>query len=68
MLLEYSTELRSNTQGKGELTMEHFIHMPVPRNVQDEFMKKYIERRMSNIKTMYAHDLFERLIEYSFLI
>jgi hypothetical protein len=41
----YSTELRSNTQGKGEFTMEYFKHMPVPRNAQDELMKKYSESK-----------------------
>merc|ERR1712045_864182 len=39
----YSTELRSSTQGKGEFTMEYFKHLQVPRNVQDELMKKYRE-------------------------
>ena len=37
----YSTELRSHTQGKGEFTMEYKKHVQVPRNIQDELMKKY---------------------------
>lgn len=41
----YSTELRSSTQGKGEFTMEYFKHMPVPRNAQDELMRKYTESK-----------------------
>lgn len=41
----YSTELRSGTQGKGEFTMEYFKHTPVPRNVQEELMKKYKEEK-----------------------
>lgn len=41
----YSTELRSNTQGKGEFTMEYHHHAPVPKNVQDELEKKYKEER-----------------------
>ena len=41
----YSTELRSQTQGKGEFTMEYFKHIQVPRNVQDELMKKFKEER-----------------------
>ena len=41
----YSTELRSQTQGKGEFTMEYYKHIPVPRNVQDELMAKYKQER-----------------------
>ena len=41
----YSTELRSNTQGKGEFTMEYHNHSPVPKNVQLELEKKYREER-----------------------
>jgi elongation factor G len=37
----YSTELRSQTQGKGEFSMEYYKHIEVPRNTQDELMKKY---------------------------
>jgi elongation factor G len=41
----YSTELRSQTQGKGEFTMEYFKHTPVPKNAQEELMKKYKDER-----------------------
>ena len=41
----YSTELRSQTQGKGEFTMEYFKHIPVPKNVQEELMQRYKQER-----------------------
>lgn len=37
----YSTEIRSQTQGKGEFSMEYMKHTPVMRNVQEELMAKY---------------------------
>ncbi|KAL3912650.1 MAG: hypothetical protein SGILL_006798 [Bacillariaceae sp.] len=44
----YSTELRSLTQGKGEFSMEYQKHIQVPRNTQDELMKKYREEKQQD--------------------
>jgi elongation factor G len=41
----YSTDLRSATQGKGEFSMEFKKYSPAPRNVQDELVKKYQEKK-----------------------
>jgi len=41
----YSTELRSNTQGKGEFSMEYSKHVPVTKNVQEDLIKKYKEEK-----------------------
>ncbi|TVR02787.1 MAG: elongation factor G [Deltaproteobacteria bacterium] len=41
----YSNDLRSSTQGKAEFSMEFAKYMPVPRNVQDELIKEYEEKR-----------------------
>lgn len=46
----YSTDLRSATQGKGEFTMEFAHYAPVPKNVQDEMVKKYQEKRAAENK------------------
>ncbi|MBN8539769.1 MAG: elongation factor G [Deltaproteobacteria bacterium] len=46
----YSTDLRSATQGKGEFTMEFAKYSPVPRNLQDELHKKYLEKRAAEQK------------------
>ncbi|RYZ63423.1 MAG: elongation factor G, partial [Proteobacteria bacterium] len=43
----YSTDLRSATQGKGEFTMEFAKYSVVPRNVQEDMMKKYQEKKNS---------------------
>jgi elongation factor G len=46
----YSTELRSLTQGKGEFSMEYLKHIQVPRNTQEELMKKYKEEQEASTK------------------
>ncbi|MDO8494033.1 MAG: elongation factor G [Deltaproteobacteria bacterium] len=46
----YSTDLRSATQGKGEFQMEFLKYAPVPRNVQEELVKQYAEKRAAENK------------------
>jgi len=46
----FSTVLRSATQGKGEFSMEFLKYAPVPRNVQEEMIKKYQEKRAKENK------------------
>jgi elongation factor G len=37
----YATDLRSNTQGKAEFTLEFSRYAPAPRDVTEELIKKY---------------------------
>jgi elongation factor G len=46
----YSTSLRSATQGKGEFTMEFAKYEPVPKNVQEEMVRLYKEKRAAENK------------------
>ncbi len=41
----YSTELRSNSQGKAEYTMEFERYEAVPRHIQDELVRKYADNK-----------------------
>jgi elongation factor G len=46
----YSTDLRSATQGKGTFTMEFARYAVVPRQEQDEMIKKYREKLAADAK------------------
>jgi elongation factor G len=46
----FSTFLRSATQGKGEFSMEFAKYEPVPRNVQEEMVKAYKDKRAAENK------------------
>jgi len=41
----YSTDLRSNTQGKGEFSMEYLCHSMLPRDEQNNVIKKHETER-----------------------
>lgn len=41
----YSTDLRSVTQGKGEFSMEFAKYAIVPKNIQEEMVKEYQQKR-----------------------
>ena len=44
-ICNYSTDLRSSTQGKGEFAMEYKEHLPVTREVQERLVKEYQKSR-----------------------
>jgi elongation factor G len=46
----YSTDLRSATQGKGSFTMEFARYAVVPKQEQEEMMKKYREKLAAEAK------------------
>ena len=46
----YSTDLRSVTQGKGEFSMEFAKYSQVPKNIQDEMVKDYQEKKAAENK------------------
>ncbi len=46
----YSTDLRSATQGKGNFTMEFAKYAPVPKQEQDEMVKKHKEKLAAEAK------------------
>jgi elongation factor G len=46
----YSTDLRSSTQGKGTFTMEFSKYAVVPRQEQEEMIKKYKEKLAAEAK------------------
>jgi elongation factor G len=41
----YATVLRSSTQGKAEFTMEFARYAPAPREVAEELVKEYLEKK-----------------------
>ncbi|BFZ63143.1 Elongation factor G, mitochondrial [Saitoella coloradoensis] len=46
----YSSEIRANTQGKGEFTMEYMKHSPVDAGVQKELVAEFMKKQKSGDK------------------
>ncbi len=46
----YSNDLRSSTQGKAEYSMEFKKYSPVPRQIQEQLVKEYQEKRAAENK------------------
>ncbi len=46
----YATALRSSTQGKAEFSMEFSRYAPAPREIEEELIKKYQEKRAAGNK------------------
>jgi elongation factor G len=46
----YATSLRSSTQGKAEFTMEFSRYAPAPKDIEEELIKKFQEKKAAQAK------------------